>query len=143
MATRIFNNEKESNINKKFIGIDLPFTKSNGSDGYFKSTTTTIEAVKNNIKNLLNTRRGERVFQPSFGIGLENYIFDQIDERLELIIKDEIISTCKIWLPFITIMNLSIETYDNSLEKNKLNIKLSFYINNNPNMHESLEVLIG
>ena len=36
-----------------FIGIDYPFHKSFGVDGWFKSTETTIEAVKNNIKMLL------------------------------------------------------------------------------------------
>ena len=34
-----------------FIGIDLPFRKANVVEGFFKSTTTTIQAVKNNIKN--------------------------------------------------------------------------------------------
>ena len=33
-----------------FIGIDLPFRKSDGPEGYFRSTETTIKAVKNNIK---------------------------------------------------------------------------------------------
>ena len=36
-----------------FIGIDLPFYKSNGTEGYFASTKTTLQAVKNNLINLL------------------------------------------------------------------------------------------
>ena len=32
-----------------FIGIDLPFRKGSGTEGWFASTTTTIDAVKNNI----------------------------------------------------------------------------------------------
>ena len=39
---------------KIFIGIDLPFTKSN-TYGYFEPTLTTVNAVKNNIKLLLST----------------------------------------------------------------------------------------
>ena len=35
-----------------FIGIDLPFRKSDGPEGWFASTKTTIEAVKNNIRSL-------------------------------------------------------------------------------------------
>ena len=38
-----------------FVGIELPFRKSDGPEGWFSSTTTTIEAVKENIKNLLNS----------------------------------------------------------------------------------------
>jgi len=59
--------DRDENI---FIGIDLPFRKSEGRDGWFTSTTTTIEAVKNNIKNLLQTQKGERFMQPFLGINL-------------------------------------------------------------------------
>ena len=55
-----------------FVGIDLPFTKSDGVEGYFKSTGVTIDAVKNNITNLLKTKRGERVFQPELGL-IDNF----------------------------------------------------------------------
>ena len=58
--------------NKVFIGIDLPIRKSDGSEGYFASTSTTIEAVKNNIKNLLLTERGERIMQPFLGLNLRS-----------------------------------------------------------------------
>ena len=51
-VTGSFVEDRDSNI---FIGIELPFYKSNGSEGYFKATTTTIQAVKQNIKNLLLT----------------------------------------------------------------------------------------
>ena len=46
--------------NNVFIGIDYPFHRSTGVEGWFKSTSTTIDAVKNNIKLLLQTERGER-----------------------------------------------------------------------------------
>ena len=59
-----------------FIGIDLPFRKSEGRDGWFTSTTTTIEAVKNNIRNLLQTQQGERFFQPLLGVNLRKYYFE-------------------------------------------------------------------
>jgi hypothetical protein len=38
-----------------FVGLDLPIRKGTDVQGYFASTTTTIEAVKNNIRNLLQT----------------------------------------------------------------------------------------
>ena len=46
----------EDNDENIFIGIDLPFRRSDGKEGYFASTTTTIEAVKNNIRNLVRTK---------------------------------------------------------------------------------------
>ena len=32
------------------VGIEFPFGRVGGGDGYFKSTKTTIESIKNNIK---------------------------------------------------------------------------------------------
>ena len=51
--------DRDSNI---FIGIDYPFHKSNGVEGWFASTGTTIKAIKNNIKMLLITNKGESFY---------------------------------------------------------------------------------
>ena len=60
----------EDNDTRIKIGIDLPIRRGDEKDGWFASTDTTIEAVKNNIRNLLQTEEGERFFQPNLGIGL-------------------------------------------------------------------------
>ena len=57
----------------QYVGIQLPFYKSDGPEGYFASTSTTIEAVKNNIKNLLQTEKGERYLQPDLGVTLRRH----------------------------------------------------------------------
>ena len=62
-----FINDREESV---FMGIDLPFRKSNGDDGWFASTSSTIKAVKENIKLFLMTERGERLMQPNLGINL-------------------------------------------------------------------------
>ena len=60
-------NDRDENV---FIGIDLPFRKSEGNSGWFESTTTTFKAVRNNIKSLLLTEKGQRIMQPSLGLNL-------------------------------------------------------------------------
>ena len=52
----------DNNDNVK-VGISLPFTLSRNGSGVVESTSTTIEAVKENIRNLLKTNPGERLFQ--------------------------------------------------------------------------------
>ena len=52
----------QDNDTKVKIGIDLPVHRDSGGDGFFATTSTTIEAVKNNIRNLLQTEEGERFF---------------------------------------------------------------------------------
>ena len=50
------------------IGLKLPMTLDNGYDA---STKTTLDAVKQNVLNLLNTEMGERVMHPNLGIRLK------------------------------------------------------------------------
>ena len=38
--------------NNVFIGLNLPIKRSNSIDGYFDSSTTTLDAVKQNILNM-------------------------------------------------------------------------------------------
>lgn len=126
------------NENDKFIGIKLPVERSNGMDGYFKSTEITLEAIKQNITNLLNTKTGERVFQPSIGSSLNNFLFENVDNEMVSIIDDQIRQTFSNWMPFITIRNMVIDT-----NNNKLNIELEFFMNNNPNILESVQIIVG
>ena len=53
MAITLPKENTRDNDNNKFIGIKLPLGKSDGAEGYFASTEITIDAVKENIRNLL------------------------------------------------------------------------------------------
>jgi phage baseplate assembly protein W len=128
-----------------FIGIDLPFRKSDGVEGWFASTTDTISAVKNNIKNLLRTNKGERYLQPNLGLNLRNYLFEQYTDDLRLQIENDILDTFEFWLPFVQVRNLDIKMSDASdgIGKNKLSINVLFNITKDPNTLESVQVEIG
>ena len=68
----------EDNDTNIKIGIDLPIRRGDGRDGFFASTSTTIEAVKNNIRNLLSTNEGESFFQPNLGLNLRKLLPDAL-----------------------------------------------------------------
>ena len=68
--------KKPNTLDNKFIGIKLPLDRSGGRDGYFTSTTLTIDAVKEDIISLLKTEKGERVMQPRLGLGLKKNLFE-------------------------------------------------------------------
>jgi phage baseplate assembly protein W len=122
-----------------FIGLNLPIHKSNGPEGYFDSSVTTIDAVKNNIKMLLNTAKGERLMQPELGMNLRDYLFEQWDDDLKLEIEADISQTVGLWLPFVKIKKLYIDMD----EKNTLLINLEFHITRDPNTLASVQVAIG
>jgi len=130
--------------NDVFIGINLPFKKSEGSEGYFLSTTTTIEAVKNNVKLLLSTDKGERIFQPNLGIGLRRFLFEPITGETTLAIQNEIVDTFNFWLPFITIKDIQVETTSaDGTNLNQISINVIFNLDKDPNTLESVQVQIG
>ena len=135
-----FIQDRDNNV---FVGIDYPFHRSAGVEGWFSSTNTTIESVKNNIKMLLNTERGERLMQPTLGLSLRRFLFEQITEETIENIKNEIMTTLSFWLPFVEIQQLEVSDRNNSqAESNKLAIKILFNITRAPNSLESVQVVI-
>ena len=108
-----------------FIGIDLPFYKSNGTEGYFASTKITLHSVKNNLINLLKTQKGERYLQPRLGLNLRNLLFEPITTDTQDEIESEIILAISTWLPFV-----------------KIQIDLTFSLTELPNMLDSIQIEI-
>ena len=66
----------------KYVGIRFPLDHS--PEGFFYKTKTVLEQSKANLRNLLLTTPGERVFQPNFGSRLKNIVFEQIWQYLAL-----------------------------------------------------------
>jgi|TARA_Y100001963_G_C6588808_1_gene356987 phage baseplate assembly protein W len=126
-----------------FIGIDLPFYKSNGSEGYFASTKITLHSVKNNLINLLKTEKGERYMQPSLGLNLKSLLFEPVTGDIENTVREDILSTLATWLPFVQIRELDVVVEGSGeFDRNKIKINLTFGLNQIPNMFESVQIEI-
>lgn len=130
------NRLKEDTDARVSVGIEFPFGKTTG-DGYFKSTKTTIDAVKNNIRLLLQTQRGERVFQPNLGMNLRSLIFEPLNEDITIQIENNIVDVFGKWLPFVDLRGIEVVRNDNL---NQVNINIKFSVRRAPNSLESVEV---
>ena len=122
------------------VGIDFPFARVPNQDGYFSTTKTTIESVKNNIRLLLQTQKGERIFQPNLGMNIRRFLFEQITEDTQVQIENDIVDTFATWLPFVELREIDINA-DNQ-DKNQINIKIVFNIKRAPNTIESVGVVL-
>jgi|TARA_R100000315_G_C5218084_1_gene130616 phage baseplate assembly protein W len=131
--------DNDSNIK---VGIDLPIRRDDAGHGWFASSTTTIEAVKNNIRNLLNTNKGERLMQPNLGLNLRSQLFEQIDEENLISIQNSILDTFQFWLPFVEVRNIELLTNadDIVIGTNQISIKILFNIIQDPNTLSSVTV---
>ena len=125
------------------VGIDFPFARvPDSGDGYFKTSKTTIDAIKNNIKLLLKTERGERVFQPFLGMNLKRFVFEQITEDTKIQIENDIVDTFETWLPFVELRDIEIITNSITEDRNKININIVFNIKKAPTSLESVGVVL-
>jgi phage baseplate assembly protein W len=127
------------------IGIDLPIRRANTKEGFFASTSTTIEAVKNNIRNLIQTHQGERLMQPTLGLNLRNYLFNQITEDTVFKIQNEIMDIFEFWLPFVMVRDIQVKTADNdrTINSNKMVINIVFSIEQDPNTTDSIQIVVA
>ena len=122
------------------VGIDFPFARIPNQDGYFATTKTTIESVKNNIRLLLQTQKGERMFQPNLGMGIRRFLFEQITEDTQVQIENDIVDTFATWLPFVELREIDVDLAEQ--DQNKINIKIVFNIKRAPNTIESVGVVL-
>ena len=125
------------------VGIDFPFARVPNQDGYFKTTKTTVESIKNNIKLLLKTEQGERVFQPNLGMGLKQFVFEQINENTSIEIENNIVDVFNTWLPFVELKDIQTNIDSTNQEQNKIKINITFSIKKSPTSLESVEVALG
>ena len=130
----------EDNDTRIKIGIDLPIRRGDNLDGFFATTSTTIEAVKNNIRNLLQTNEGERFFQPNLGLNLRGLLFEHIKSENLIAVEDAILDRFELWLPFVQVRDFKIDTIESIqvVGANEIRVKILFNITQDPNTLDSV-----
>ena len=112
------------------VGISLPIQND------FSQTFNTSDQIKSNIKNLLLTKKGERILQPEFGSDLHSVLFEFNDDNLEPIIEQVVTEAMEKWLPFVTIDEIVVESTNELKDNNRVNISMKFSIGDNPQLNE-------
>ena len=119
-----------------YIGIGLPLNHNKG--GFFNRTKTSLEQTKSNIKNLLLTRRGERLGNPTFGSDLFAVLFEQEGDDIESKVEEAIRSAMSEFLPFVIINN--IRTNFSTTNNNTINVSIQFSLNVDTTSSEKLSI---
>ena len=110
------------------IGLTLPLQMSTNT---FNQSYDNLLQLKSNVKNLLLTRKGERVAQPNFGTNLHNLLFEQNDDNLEGKIYQAVESSIKYWLPQLSIAEIVVEATDEMKNENQVGVSITFIANYN------------
>ena len=115
-----------TNFTLIYFGLKFPLTYKDGRDGFFPRAKTLTDQAYSNLKNLLLTRKGERLGQPTFGSDLWNIIFEQITEDIGDSVEQSVREAVDYWLPYITINNV-FTTTDGS-NPNTLYVRVEFIV---------------
>ena len=106
-----------------YVGIEFPLDYS--VQGFFRKTKTIRQQVKSNIRNLLLTERGERLFQPNFGSNLKSLLFEQITPTTLENIENNIRESLSTWLPYVNVNNLVAVQDDRNLNQVLISLEYS------------------
>jgi phage baseplate assembly protein W len=122
MSTEILSDQNLAKVSAKVVARAKPYTD---LDLRFKAHPNfgdvvplrDIAAIKNSIKSILLTSKGERPFQPKFGTNITSYLFEQPDPITLSLLEDEIVRAVTKYEPRVSITEVNVEdrTYENGL----------------------------
>ena len=129
--------------------INLKFPLKSYRRGFFQGNTDTISAVRENIKTLLLTTKGERVMHGELGTNipvLQGQLFEPItrEETFENM-RLEIETAIKNYLPYITILNIKMITQDEEprLGNNKIKLNMSYTITDQQALVDNVNLTVN
>ena len=111
-------------FNNFAVGITLPIQR--GNDGYFAQSFRTFDQVRSNLKNLLLTKKGERILQPEFGSGLHDLLFQPATEKFEEDLETTINDAVAKWLPYVIVEDINIDISKEQTDNNQAKVSLKF-----------------
>ena len=115
-----------------FIGISLPL--GHGEQGFFNKTKKALEQTRSNIRNLLLTRKGERLGNPNFGSNLLSVVFEPNTSDINNKIEETIRSAMREFLPQVQIESIDIKQSERIPEI--VNVRLQFSLEVAPDIDE-------
>lgn len=132
-----FGNEKST-----ALGLQLPLRR--GSNGVFEKIYEVREQIKSNLKNLLLTMKGERLFNPDYGSDLIKLTFENLSKsEAEERAIEYIEEACKNWMPYIKIISAEAIDYEWNIEKNVLLLEVKYTYENAESLTDVVQLNVG
>lgn len=86
------------------------------------------DAVKDSIKNLILTDRGERLMQPNIGGNIRAMLFENITPGVLTVIEDQVRTTLELYEPRAEVVDVTASSY---IDDNTVRVNIVFYVKNN------------
>ena len=112
------------------LNIKFPLQDDVVKNRAFLMNSVTKEALTSNLLLLLLTKKGERYYEPDYGVNIRKYLFEPKDGVTQSDIEEEIRQTVKLFIPQLTISSVKFfsDTDDvgDDLGDNQINILVEF-----------------
>jgi len=125
-------------IKPKEFGLGFPIG-SKAKAGYFNKSSG-LENIKNGIKQLLKTERGERVMLPSFGCNLRKFLFQPLDEVTFSQIREEIVTSINNYTKDVKILKLGVFDMEQQSSYGSNMLKVVLYLSLKEEQSSQFEV---
>jgi phage baseplate assembly protein W len=112
-------------INKIYSDIDFNFTKKPVTSDVALSYDA--QAVSRSIRNLLNTKNYDRLFNPDLGSQITGLLFENISPVVATTMETMITNIIKAYEPRATLKNVKVSSQP---DLNAYNVSITFYIEN-------------
>lgn len=112
-------------INKLYSDIDFTFAKRPVVKDVALSYDT--QAVIRSIRNILLTKKYEKLFNPSFGTNLDAILFEPISVITTNTLQQEITNAIRNYEPRVTIQSAVVSP---DADRNSYGVTLTFYLEN-------------
>ena len=129
--------------------INLKFPLKSYKRGFFQGNSDTISAVRENIKTLLLTTKGERVMHTNLGTNipvLQGQLFEPItrEETFENI-RLEIETAIETYLPYIRVVNIKMITQEEepNLGNNRIRINMAYVIADQSALADNVDITLN
>jgi phage baseplate assembly protein W len=85
------------------------------------------DSVKESIKNLILTDRGERLMQPNIGGDINALLFENITPAILVLIQNQVRNTVELYEPRAELIDV---VATSNIDDNTVRVKIVFYITN-------------
>lgn len=102
----------------------FPLSLSDGGD--FSVNENFKDLVKQNFKTLLLTIPGERIMMPDFGVGVQRFLFEPVENGGISSVIPAINNQVSKYMPYISIVNVSATNSQN--DEHIVSIAITYYI---------------
>ena len=105
-------------------GPKWPLTK--GNHDTYELYESVEEQISFYLKNLILTSPGENISDPSYGVGLRRYLFENNTEAIRPVIVTRITNQIKKYLPYLGLNDIIIGANGRDVDENTLNIRIVY-----------------